>query len=218
MSIAVLYGALVCAAALVWQGSDSVAAGVAAVVVALVAHPLRMWLQRRATHWVYGERGDPYQVVSRLGDELRRQRTVPRICARVAEVLVDDLRYSGAELRVGDESGAPRLAVGVAPGPLPPAVEVAAYRIAVEAITNAVRHAGATRIDASFLIEEGALVVTVDDDGVGLQGSRPGTGRRSMQERADDLDGRIRVGERPGGGTRVLAILPVRTSGEREDV
>jgi len=187
-------------------------------VVALVAHPLRMWLQRRATHWVYGERGDPYQVVSRLGDELRRQRTVPRICARVAEVLVDDLRYSGAELRVGDESGAPRLAVGVAPGPLPPAVEVAAYRIAVEAITNAVRHAGATRIDASFLIEEGALVVTVDDDGVGLQGSRPGTGRRSMQERADDLDGRIRVGERPGGGTRVLAILPVRTSGEREDV
>ena len=218
MSIAVLYGALVCAAALVWQGSDSVAAGVAAVVVALVAHPLRMWLQRRATHWVYGERGDPYQVVSRLGDELRRQQTVPRICARVAEVLVDDLRYSGAELRVGDESGAPRLAVGVAPGPLPPAVEVAAYRIAVEAITNAVRHAGATRIDASFLIEEGALVVTVDDDGVGLQGSRPGTGRRSMQERADDLDGRIRVGERPGGGTRVLAILPVRTSGEREDV
>jgi two-component system, NarL family, sensor kinase len=92
---------------------------------------------------------------------------------------------------------------------LPAAVEVAAYRIAVEAMTNAVRHAGAqlcrVRLEAAT-----QLTIEVTDDGRGLPSPiRPGTGMESMRERAEELGGDVSIGPRPGGGTRVVARLPL---------
>ncbi|MFB6718951.1 sensor histidine kinase [Kribbella sp. NPDC056345] len=99
--------------------------------------------------------------------------------------------------------------------PLPSAVETAAYRIAVEALTNVARHASATRATVSLSASDRELTISVVDDGTGLPAEpRPGTGLRSMRDRADELGGTCEVTAEPGGGTRVLAVLPLR-EGER---
>ena len=92
---------------------------------------------------------------------------------------------------------------------LPAAVEVAAYRIAVEAMTNAVRHAGASA--CLVRLQAGSqLTVEVTDDGRGFPDSpRSGTGLESMRERAAEVGGEVAVERRPEGGTRVFARLPI---------
>ncbi len=94
---------------------------------------------------------------------------------------------------------------------MPAAVEVAAYRIATEAITNAVRHARAQHCRVRIKANK-ALEVEVTDDGHGWDGElRPGVGIRSMRERAADLGGTLTIEPVPGGGTSVLARLPLTT-------
>jgi signal transduction histidine kinase len=95
-------------------------------------------------------------------------------------------------------------------GPLPAAVEVAAYRIAVEAVTNAVRHSEGTSFTVTLRREEGALRVEIRDDGVGAAGGRDtGVGLGSMRDRAEELGGTCTVSAGPGGGTVVVAVLPM---------
>jgi signal transduction histidine kinase len=92
---------------------------------------------------------------------------------------------------------------------LPAAVEVAAYCIVLEALTNAARHAhaGDCRVRLSL---NGGLCVEVEDDGVGLpERHEAGVGLRSMRERASELGGSLRVERRQPNGTRVLATLPL---------
>jgi signal transduction histidine kinase len=94
---------------------------------------------------------------------------------------------------------------------LPSAVETAAYRIAVEALTNAARHAAATRATVGLSASDWALTLMVVDDGRGIpDGVRSGTGLRSMRERADELGGRCDISAEAAGGTRVTAVLPLR--------
>lgn len=89
------------------------------------------------------------------------------------------------------------------------AVEVAAYRIALEALTNVVRHADARRCRVSLELETD-LELLVADDGIGVgHGAVAGVGLRSMRERAEELGGRFEVLPAPGGGTRVRARLPL---------
>ncbi len=93
--------------------------------------------------------------------------------------------------------------------PLPAAVEVAAFRIAQEAMTNVVRHAGATACEVRLAREDAGLVLTVADNGRGLGGGVvAGVGLRSMRERAEELGGSLTVSPRDGGGTIVRAVLP----------
>jgi signal transduction histidine kinase len=93
--------------------------------------------------------------------------------------------------------------------PLPAAVEVAAYRIAQEAITNVVRHADARSCIVSLGIGNG-LCLDVRDDGRGLPDQRrAGVGLSSMRERAAELGGRCEISPAPGGGTCVAAWLPL---------
>jgi signal transduction histidine kinase len=92
--------------------------------------------------------------------------------------------------------------------PLPAAVEVAAYYIAVEALANVCRHAGAASCAIRLWIADG-LRIEVRDDGAGLpDGYRAGVGLQSMRERAAELGGRCEV-ERIPGGTLVTAWLPL---------
>ena len=96
--------------------------------------------------------------------------------------------------------------------PLPAAVEVAAYRIAQEALTNVVRHAGARHCTIRVSLDDAppALCLEITDDGVGVPETRtPGVGLTSMRERAEELGGSCAVESPPGGGTRVLARLPL---------
>jgi signal transduction histidine kinase len=94
---------------------------------------------------------------------------------------------------------------------LPAAVEVAAFRIAVEALANAHRH-GAARSASLRLWRDQDLHLEVTDDGRGLSGAwQPGVGMSSMRERATQLGGTFHVEASPDGGTRVAATLPVYT-------
>jgi signal transduction histidine kinase len=90
---------------------------------------------------------------------------------------------------------------------LPAATEVAAYRIAVEALTNAVRHAGASHVELRMAVN-GALEIAVTDDGPPTSQWQPGVGLTSMRERAAELRGTVQAGPHTRGG-RVLARLPL---------
>ncbi|MCW5853310.1 MAG: sensor histidine kinase, partial [Anaerolineae bacterium] len=99
--------------------------------------------------------------------------------------------------------------------PLPAAVEVAAYRIAQEALTNVVRHAQATHCAVTLSLgpdEQAptALCLDIVDDGIGLpDGHSTGVGLLSMRERAEELGGACAIERRAEGGTAVHARLPL---------
>ena len=97
---------------------------------------------------------------------------------------------------------------------LPAAVEVAAYRTAVEAVANTVRHAHAhsCAVRLRLLGSEG-LRVEVDDDGVSDDGWVPGVGLTAMRERAEELGGTFAAGAVPGGGARMVASFPLPEDG-----
>jgi signal transduction histidine kinase len=89
------------------------------------------------------------------------------------------------------------------------AVEVAAYRIVQEALTNVLRHSGAHSCDVTVCGRNGSLVVSVADDGRGAaDASGRGHGLETMRERAEELGGSLELLPRAGGGTLVRAILP----------
>jgi signal transduction histidine kinase len=93
--------------------------------------------------------------------------------------------------------------------PLPAAVEVAAYRITQEALTNVVRHARTRRCMLRLAMGSDGLVVEVTDDGSGIApDAPPGIGLSSMRERAEELGGRLDMASTEGGGTRLVALLP----------
>lgn len=98
---------------------------------------------------------------------------------------------------------------------LPAAVEVALYRIALEASANVVHHAGAHRLRVSLRLADAALLV-VEDDGMGLAPGAPaGVGLRSMRERAEELGGSLTLNRLDPSGTRVTARLPLDVAGGR---
>ena len=89
------------------------------------------------------------------------------------------------------------------------AVEVAVYRIILEAVTNVIHHAGAGTCDVLLAIENGDLKIEIKDNGVGLpKGYNRGIGLDSMRERADELGGRLELSS-SSQGTRVYAQIPI---------
>jgi signal transduction histidine kinase len=89
----------------------------------------------------------------------------------------------------------------------PPRIEATAWFIACEAVTNAVKHAGAERIQVLVERDGDDLLVVVEDDGLG--GSDPsGSGLRGLSDRAEAVGGRLVVLDRQPNGTTVRAVLP----------
>jgi signal transduction histidine kinase len=97
------------------------------------------------------------------------------------------------------------------PRPLPRGVDLAAYRIVQEALTNVARHADATSAVVRVRYAVDDLCIEIDDDGRAKHGRRPapGHGIRGMQERAWALGGDLSAGPRPEAGFRVRARLPI---------
>jgi two-component system, NarL family, sensor kinase len=162
--------------------------------------------------------GDPEAATALL------DRLVPRLNEAVRDVrtLVHDLRpptldelgLAGALEELTNRFTRPDLPVRLHAGPLsavPAAVDLAAYRIAGEALANAVRHAGARCIDVTVDERDGSLRLAVTDDGRGVDITAPaGVGLRSMRERAEELGGSLVVSPVPSGrGTTVTAVLPI---------
>jgi len=104
------------------------------------------------------------------------------------------------------------------PAPLPASVDLAAYRIIQEALTNSARHSGAARAVVRVRYRGSEVEIEVEDEGTtGPRPSRPagsGSGIAGMTDRAQALGGRLTAGPRPGGGFRVTALLPV-SGGDR---
>ena len=128
--------------------------------------------------------------------------------------VLDHVGLAGALRRLLDGFDVPECTVTIDDtwGDLPAAVEVAAYAIASEAMSNAVRHSAAGRIHLDAHVEAGSLVVSVSDNGRGIPArTHGGLGLMSMGERAVEVGGRLDVTGRPGGGTIVRAFLPLET-------
>ena len=91
------------------------------------------------------------------------------------------------------------------------------FRIAQEAVSN-VRHAAASTVRVSLEASEDTVLLTVEDDGVGVNTGKgaatrgSGVGLKAMRERAERINGRISIGERPGGGTRVQLECPMEAN------
>jgi signal transduction histidine kinase len=126
---------------------------------------------------------------------------------------LDDLGLLGAlqATAAGVSEGGPDVVVEGAGdiASLPAALEVAVLRIAQEALVNAVRHAGASRIHVAVRAGGDVVELEVADDGHGLHAGRTaGVGLASMRERAAELGGSCSVGPGRRGGTRVHAVIP----------
>jgi signal transduction histidine kinase len=129
--------------------------------------------------------------------------------------LVDALRQQLATIGGPDGPAVEIVATDI--GVLPPAIEVAAYRIVIEAVTNTVRHAGAHTCRVDIGRDRENLTIRVADDGVGIGPGPVGVGTRAMYERAAEVGGELLVEAAPDGGTMVSASLPIgpaeRTAG-----
>ena len=102
--------------------------------------------------------------------------------------VLDQLGLEGAVRRVGESLGLHTTVVVEMPPP-PAVVELAAYRICAEALTNVARHAGSPAARVELVASDDELVLTVDDEGRGLVGANGvGLGLESMRERADELE------------------------------
>jgi len=128
--------------------------------------------------------------------------------------LLEALRAHVAQMN--GTNGRLRISIEAVPEPLPAlpaAIEVAAYRIALEGVTNVIRHAQARDCRVRFIVNEDeqppGLIITVTDDGLGLPAKfQSGVGLTSMRERAEELGGACTVRAAPNRGTRIRAVLP----------
>src|SRR3712207_4241380 len=121
------------------------------------------------------------------------------------DALVDRARAGGLDVRLVVE-GEPR--------PLPPGIDLAAYRIAQEGLTNALRHSAASQVTVSVRHEPDELRVDVRDDGHGLRRTEhPGHGLVGVRERVALYDGTVEVANGADGGVRLTATPPTGRPG-----
>ncbi|HEX4838504.1 MAG TPA: GAF domain-containing sensor histidine kinase, partial [Solirubrobacteraceae bacterium] len=100
----------------------------------------------------------------------------------------------------------------------PAAVESAAYFIAAEALTNVAKYANASKAGITVTVSADALMLEVDDDGIGGAVVRPGSGLYGLLDRVAALDGTLTVKSPPGAGTCLRAQVPLSPPGDREPV
>jgi signal transduction histidine kinase len=195
----------------------------------VIGHNISM-INVQAGAALYRLKKDPAQAEEALGaikessrETLRELRATLGVLRRVdeeaptspapglaqADELVASAKLAGIEARI-ERTGAERA--------LPAPVDLAAYRIVQESLTNVAKHsdAGQVTIQLAYGVEE--LTVTVEDDGEGAAagpvGSGGGSGVTGMTERARALGGELTAARRPEGGFAVRARLPYETAGE----
>jgi two-component system, NarL family, sensor histidine kinase UhpB len=151
---------------------------------------------------------DAQELARESLEELRR------ISYELRPAVLDDLGLASALAALADAVARRAqidVAIDVEPGvpPLPPDVELAVYRIAQEALTNAVRHSGCRRVRLRLAPEGGTVYLRIADDGRGLgELPRSGGGIRGMRERALTIGGRLVLGVGDEGGVEVELCIP----------
>ena len=139
--------------------------------------------------------------------ELRRHAmSTPRLADSLARLADDTVTRHGVRPSVAVE--------GRRPDNAPPDVDLQLFRIAQEAVTNAIRHGRPTRIDISVSYDERQVALTIADDGCGFDArAQTSTSRDNehfglvtMRERAEQVGGRLNIESTPGTGTMVHAV------------
>ncbi|WP_327366654.1 sensor histidine kinase [Streptomyces sp. NBC_01217] len=195
----------------------------------VIGHNISM-INVQASAALHRLKKDPAQAEEALGaikagsrDALRELRATLGVLRRVdeeaptapapglarADELVASAKPAGLAVRI-ERTGAER--------PLPAPVDLAAYRIVQESLTNAAKHSGAGRVTIRLVYGDRELTLTVEDDGRGSAarpaGAGGGSGIAGMTERARALGGELTAGPRPEGGFAVRARLPYGITGE----
>jgi signal transduction histidine kinase len=156
------------------------------------------------------ERGDqPDELLRLAAEELGAAQVELRSLARgLHPVALAERGLRGAieSLTVGADTA---MTVDVTAEGVPEDVELAAYFLVSESLTNARRYAEASSVRVRIGPEDGALLVEVADDGRGGADPASGTGLLGLADRVDALGGTLEVDSPPGGGTRVTARLPI---------
>lgn len=128
----------------------------------------------------------------------------PQPSLKELDTLVEQVRAAGLPVQVAVE-GEPR--------DLPPGVDLSAFRIVQEALTNALTHAGPARARVVLRYRADELELEVSDDGPGTgDGLGSGYGLVGMRERVSVYGGELQAGMRPGGGYALLVRLPIRSA------
>lgn len=169
---------------------------------------------------------EPLHLVAQLRDHLRGiVGDIGRLSRGLHPTALNELGLVAAIRRLGDDARETHgLKVNVivsgqeGEGALPQTVKLTVYRIAQEAMTNAVKHARANALDVSLHIDDFGVHLRVEDDGRGFtpraivatDTSGSGLGLQSMRERAALLRGEVVIEAAPGHGTTVIADLPIR--------
>jgi signal transduction histidine kinase len=174
--------------------------GVQARLVALL---LNVRLARRAA-------GADYDgvLLEQVEDELENILGEVRAVAR--GVLPPALTDLGLEAAVTELTARMpfRVDLAIPPRRLPERIEVTAYFLITESLTNAVKHARASHVTVDLAVSDRRVVVDVDDDGIGGAKATAGSGLQGLADRVDAVGGRLAVTSRDGVGTHVHAELP----------
>ncbi len=158
---------------------------------------------------------DTFDTAGRTAlDEMRRLLTVlrpdgltptlgPQPSLRHLDQLVASVRGAGLAVELDVTGGLDSL---------PPGLDVSAYRIVQEALTNALRHAGPATATVRVGVGADELAIDVVDDGAGTPGGAPGYGLIGMRERVAVHGGHLETGYSPEGGFALRARLPLRVT------
>jgi two-component system sensor histidine kinase UhpB len=145
-----------------------------------------------------------------------------RILGRLRPAALEEMGLADAlaALAQGWREANPGVAIALsldgASGDLEEGMALTAYRIVQEGLANALRHSGADHVEVSVARAKGALHIVVRDNGAGLNATRSpstsgGLGLRGMSERVGALGGALTLTNDPQGGTRLAALLPLRS-------
>jgi signal transduction histidine kinase len=158
-------------------------------------------------------RADPHgadQVLTAAGEELDAALAELRELARgIHPAILSDRGLSTALETLASRAPLP-VELGELPRErLPEAVELAAYFVVSESLTNVAKYADASRARVSVERDNGRVLVSVSDDGVGGADPEAGSGLRGLADRIAILEGRLHVDSPPGAGTTVTARIPL---------
>ncbi|MEP6753521.1 MAG: sensor histidine kinase [Candidatus Dormiibacterota bacterium] len=188
----------------------------------VVAHSVSLMVlqagaARQALDWQPGRARQPLLAIEATGreamGELRRMLSVLRDSGEVDELAPQpSLRHLDVLLGQMQAAGMPvRLAVEGSVDDLPKGVDLSAYRIIQEALTNSLKHSSHSAVDVHVRRIDDAIEVEVQDAGPALNGNEPGVGHGliGMRERAALYGGKLEAGQRSDGGFEVKATLPL---------
>lgn len=159
-------------------------------------------LQRRLPDGEHPAVGELIDDVQRIFGDLRR------IVYDLRPPLLDDLGFAGALTRQIAGVSRPTVVIDVPDTSLPSAVEVAMFRVASEAVRNAIRHSGADHVRAQLTVDGTRALLDVSDDGNGLPPDVVhGVGLTSMRDRCEELGGTLQIDSTEG--VHVRATIPL---------